>query len=565
MRVSRSLFPVLSLAVAASLYVLAPLLATFWIGFLEGLPGFSRYTLANYLEVLTDSFGHRALWNTLIFALPTTVCAMGLAVPVAWAVARTDLPLKQATILLMGLVLVVPGFIQGMGWSVLASPKIGIINRLIMGAIGITDAPFNIYTLQGMVLVQTLNLVPPAFFILVPVFSAMDSTLEEAGYLSGASKLRVFFRINLPLALPATAAASIYVLVLAFSLFEIPAVLGFPRRIFVFSTMVYMITNTASGIPAYGLASAYGSILMILSVFLTRQYSSILRQSHRYVTVGGKGHRVGVVRLGRWRGAMVAVVTAYFLLSLGLPLSMLVWLSLIPFLQVPSFQSLSQVSIANYVNLLDLIGLEPFINTGIIISLVPLCVVFLAVAISWVVVRSRVPGRFLIDGAVFLPTAVPRVVLGISVLYLGLVVRPFVPLYGTVFLIAAAYIVMYLSFATRAMNGAMAQIHRELEEAGRISGATPLRVILKVTGPLLKPALYFSWLWVMLLAFREVVVALMLNSPTNMVLPVLIWNRWNQGQLPEAAAMAVVLTLVATLLLLVGRKGLQRMAVPGIS
>ena len=92
-----------------------------------------------------------------------------------------------------------------------------------------------------------------------------------------------------------------------------------------------------------------------------------------------------------------------------------------------------------------------------------------------------------------------------------------------------------------------------------------MRVILRVTAPLLKPTLFFSWLWVILLAFREVTVALMLSSPTNMVLPVLIWNRWNEGQLPEAAAVAIMLTLIAVFLLLLGRKGLQRMAITGIS
>lgn len=204
-------------------------------------------------------------------------------------------------------------------------------------------------------------------------------------------------------------------------------------------------------------------------------------------------------------------------------------------------------------------------RTALLVVLVPLTVILLAIPVSWVIVRSRIPGRFIIDSLAFLPTAVPRVVLAVSILYLGLLIRPFVPLYGTVLFIAAAFIVMYLSFATRAINGAMAQIHRELEEAGRVSGASATRVILRVTVPLLKPALFFSWLWVLLLTFREVTMALMLNSPTNIVLPVLIWNRWNEGRLPEAGAATMLLTLVAVVLLLLGRRGLQRIALPGIS
>lgn len=565
MRFSRALTPILIVAVLATLYVVAPLLATFWIAFLEGIPGSGYYTIENYKQVLTDSFGHRALWNTFLFGLPTTALAMGLAVPLAWVVARTDLAGKQLIVLLMAVVLIIPGFVQGMGWSVLLSPKIGLINRFVMGLTGMSEAPFNIYSLGGMIFVQSLNLAPPAFFILVPVFLGMDTTLEEAGYLSGASRRRVFIRIDLPLALPAIAAATIYVLVLAFSLFEIPAILGFPHRIFVFSTMVYVLTHTGSGIPEYGLAAAYGSILMTLSMFLTREYARVLRHGHRYVTISGRGYRAGVLRLGRWRGLAVAAIGLYFLLSLGLPLLTLVWLSLVPFLQVPSLESLSTVSLDNYVNLLHLAGFGPFVNTGLIIVLVPLAVVLLAIPISWIVVRTQLPARFVMDGVIFLPTAVPRIVLAVSFLYLGLLIRPFLPVYGSVYFIAGAYVAMYLSFATRAINGAIMQIHRELEEAGRVSGASAVRVILKVTVPLLKPALLFSWLWVMLLAFREVTVALMLNSPSNMVLPVLIWNRWNEGRLPEAAAVAVLLTFIAVLLMITGRKGLERMVMPGIA
>ena len=564
MRMSRALIPILAVAMAATLYVLIPLLATFWIGFLDGLPGASQYTFGNYLEVLHDPFGHRALLNTVLLAVPTTFFTIIVALPLAWSVARTDLPFKQWIVLSMGLVLIIPGFIQGMGWSILLGPKIGMINRLILNLIPL-EAPFDIFTLKGMIFVQTLNLVPPAFFLLVPVLSAMDATLEEAAFLSGASKFRVFARINLPLAMPAIAAAAIYVFVLAFSLFEIPAVLGFPHRIFVFSTMIYILTHTGSGIPVYGLAAAYGTILMALSALLTFLYSRVLRQSHSFVTITGKGRRVAALPLGRWRSLTLGFIGLYFLLALGLPLITLAWVSLVPFFQIPSLQAFSTLTLRNYVNLLDLIGLDPFLNTTILVVFVPATVILLAMPVSWVIVRSRVPGRFIIDGLTFLPTAVPRVVLAVSILYLGLLIRPFLPIYGTIVFIAAAFLVMYLSFATRAINGAITQIHRDLEEAGRVSGASAVRVILRVTVPLLKPALFFSWVWVLLLTFREVTMALMLNSPTNNVLPVLIWNRWNEGRLPEAAAATVLLTLVAAVLLLLGRKGLQRIALPGIS
>lgn len=565
MRPFGGLLPIAAVGVAATCLVATPLLATVWIGLQEGVPGSGLYSLAAYEHVLTDEFGRRALWNAVILGITATFLTMLLALPLAWLVARTDLPFKRLVILMTALVLVIPGFIQGMGWILVLSPRIGIANQLIALVTG-SDTPFfDIYTLPGIIFVQTLNLVPPAFFMLVSVLAAMDASFEEAAYLSGVSKLRTLIRINLPLALPAIAAATIYVLVLAVSLFEIPAVLGIPNRVFVFSTMIYVLTNTGSGVPDYALAAAYGSLLMVFSVLLAMQYSRLLRNSRRFATVGGKGLRARVLRLGRWRWIAAGGVALYILLAVGLPFAMLVWVSLTPFFQAPSIEAVSTLTLRNYANVLDQRRLEPFLNTAVVIVLVPIAALLMSVPISWLVVRSKITGRSVMDAVAFLPHAVPRVVLAVSFLYLGLVLRPVVPLYGTIGLIVVAQVIMYVGFATRSLNGALTQLHPELEEAARINGASAVRTLFKVTLPLVKSTIFFSWLWVMLLAFREATVSLMLTSVDNLVLPVVIWNRWNDGKLNEAGAAAVVLTVLATALLVLARRGLRGMTAVGMA
>ncbi|MBI2360322.1 MAG: iron ABC transporter permease [Deltaproteobacteria bacterium] len=561
--VSWRLFPVLGLALFGAALVLIPLLATVWLSFIGGSPGQPQYTLENYANALTDPFGYRVLLNTSLLAVGSTVIAIGIGAPLAWAVARTDLPLKHFVTLMMGVILVVPGFIQGIGWAVMLSPTIGLINVLFTQALGFAAPPLNIYTLGGMTVVQGLDLVPPAFFMLLPVLMAMDASLEEAAYLSGAGKMRTFLRINLPLALPAIVASSIYVLVLAATLFEVPVVLGFPERIFVFSTLIYLLITPHVGLPAYGLAGAYGSIIVLVSLLMARHYARVMQQGRRYATITGKGRRAKILSLGKWRSLAVSLAILYLGLALGLPFLTLIYFSLLPFFQVPSWRALESMTIKNYVNLADQSGLDPFINTGLLITMVPLGVVLLSIPISWIVVRSRVPGRFVIDNIAFLPFAVPRIVLAVAILYLGLLTRHLVPIYGTILIIALAHIIMFMSFATRTLNGAMIQIHPDLEEAGRTSGASLVRVLRRVTVPLLKPAVFFAWFWVLLLSLREVTVAVMLSSPDNIVLPVLIFTRWQAGRSHEAAAAAVVFVLIACALLFLLRRRVEQASPTG--
>lgn len=564
MRVSSSLYPVLGVALAGVLLILVPLLATGWISFMVGVPGMGQYTLSNYVQVVRDDFGHRVLLNTLFFAVGSSAISLSLAAPMAWGVARTDLPFRNTIGLLIGMILVIPGFMQGMGWALMLSPNIGMVNRFLMDIMGFEEAPFNIYSLGGMTFAQGLNLVPPAFFMLLPVLMGMDASFEEAAYLSGAGKVRTFFRINVPLAGPALIAAGIYVFVLAFALFEIPAVLGFPDRIFVFSTMLYFLVHLQEGgLPEYGLGAAYGSVVIIVSLLMSAYYTSFFKQGRKYATITGKGRRVKTLKLGKWRPLALALVLLYFLLALGLPLLVLIYFSLLDFFQLPSFEALSTFTLRNYSNVFVRQGLTPFINTGVLVTVVPIAVVLIAIPISWIVVRSRLRGRFIMDNIAFLPIAVPRIVLAVAMLYLALIARNILPIYGTIALIAVAHIIVFMSFATRTLNAAIIQLHTDLEDAARVSGASIVTVLRKVTAPLLKPAIFATWFWVMLLSFREVTVAVMLSSADSIVLPAQIWILWNTAFHHEAAAAAVILAIIALVLMLLLRRLIQRLSTPG--
>ena len=564
MKVSRAFGPVLGVALVGVLLILGPLLATAWISVTSGTPGHGEFTMENFAKVATDPFGYKVLLNTLIFAVGATAIAIGIGAPLAWAVARTDIPFRKSVILLLGMILIVPGFLQAMGWALMLSPNIGIVNRALMEFFDLENAPFNVYSLAGMTFAEGLSLVPPAYFIISAVFSGMDGSLEEAAYMSGAGKFRTFFRVNLPLAWPAIAAAAIYVFVLAFAVFEVPMVLGFPDRIFVFSTMLYFLVHLQNaGLPEYGVAAAYGAVVMVASLVMAVYYSRLIGNSRKYATITGKGRRSKLLSLGKWRPLAAALMALYFMLALGLPLLVLIYYSLLPYFQLPSMEALGSMTLQNYVNIYTRQGFRPLLNTGILVIVVPVVVVFISGAISWVVVRSRMRGRSLIDNIAFLPIAVPRIVLAVSILYLALAMREFLPVYGTLAVIAVAHVIAFMSFATRTLNGAMLQIHPDLEDSGRLSGASLSRVLRRITGPLLKPALFSAWFWVMLLSFREVTMAVILTSVDSVVLPVQIWNLWNTGSPHQAAAGAVFLAVIALALMVMMRRLTERVFAPG--
>jgi iron(III) transport system permease protein len=552
-----------AIAIAVAAVILVPLLATGWISFTSGLPGAGGYTLANYVTVATDAFGFVVLRNTMLFSVASAGLAMGIGAALAWAVARTDLPFKPMTTLLMGINLLIPGFVTGMAWALIASPRIGLVNRFGTEVLGLEQPMVNIFSLPGMTFVQGIWLVAPAYFILLPAFRSMDASFEEASYMSGASKLRTAMRINLRLAIPALAATAIYLFVLSFALFEIPAVLGMPDRTFVFSTMIYLLAQPPGGLPQYGLAAAYGSVILVMSIVLVGLYGRVMRQGRRYATITGKGWRARRLALGKWRPVATGLSLLYFVLALGLPILVVVYQSLLPFFQLPSPEALAAMSFQNYSSVLRRFQFGPFLNSGLLITVVPVVVIVLALPISWVVVRSRTRARFVLDSIAFLPLAVPRVVLAFAMFYLALIGRSILPLHGTLALIGIAYVIMLLTFATRALNGALLQVHPDLEEAGRMSGATATRTLARVTIPLVRPAVFFCWFWVLLLAFREVTVPVMLAAPGNAVLPSVIWDLWNTGLPQEAAAASTMLVGVALALMAVLHRLLNRLDTVG--
>lgn len=522
----------------------APVVAILVMSLRTGLPGRSgELTLSNYQAAYGDPVFSAVLLNTLLFAVGTVAIALLVAVPLVWLFNRTDLPFKEGIFVLMIAGFLVPVFLGAIGWILMFSPEIGMANQAAKALLGLQRGPFGIYNIPGMAVVQGLSLVPASFFMLSAAFRAMDPALEEASYAAGASRLRTFLRINIPVTWPAIAAVMVYMFMLAISLFEVPAVIGWPARIFVLSALIYFAVTPSVGLPSYGVAGAYGAMMAGLGVLLAYLYFRIVRESRKYAVVTGRGYRPRMIQLGRWKYLALAWVGLYLLLQLGIPASSLLWVSLLPHVQAPSLQALSQMTLANYLDIPNYVGPQPFVNTAILVLLAPTLAMVLSVLVSWVVVRHQFPLRGVIDALAFLPHAVPHILFAVALAYLALVFREYIPIYGTIFIIVLAHGISYLAYGSRTMNSAMVQIHHELEESGRACGSSKLRVLWRIVIPLIAGAIFNAWLWICLLSYREVTMALVLRSSENVVLATLVWQLWTSGLAPQVGALGVLLMI----------------------
>ncbi|HWO42501.1 MAG TPA: iron ABC transporter permease [Candidatus Eisenbacteria bacterium] len=554
---------VLALTSAVVLYlVLVPLVvalvATFREhGYLPFEPG--PLTFRNYAYVFLDATTWTLMVNTGLFAAGSLVLGMAFAILFGWLVERSDMPLRNLTFALVIAPMIIPGMMVAIAWIFLLDPRIGLINLMLRWIPGWeTDrGPLDIYTLGGMIFVEGFRMVPTMFLMISAAFRNMDPSLEEASRVAGKSGLATVSRITLPLMRPAMLAALLYFFIRAIEVFEVPGVLGLNAGIHVFSTRIYWSVHPAAGgLPDYGLASTFSLILVAVSAFSVWLYYRLTRKT--YVTVTGKGFRPQRVRLGRMKYLAGLLFLAYFAVTLVLPFFVLLWTSLHKFYLPPSWEGLRSMTLASYGELLKDPGviLAAF-NTILLALLTGTMTMLIALFVGWFVVRSRYRLTRALDLFAFLPHALPTVVIALAVMLLYLSFPN--PIYGTIVAISIALTTSYIAYGSRVMIAGFHQIHPELEEASRVSGANFFRTFWRVLLPLSAPAFINGWIWVAVHAGRELTAALMLFSPSSVVVSTKVWALWEQGRVSVASALGVVLMMMLILISWAGRSAMTRM------
>jgi iron(III) transport system permease protein len=541
---------VLALLIAVLAYqVIVPLVMIIWTSLKTARPGEPAFlnlsfTLANYLRAYGNAAFARTSLNTLGFALCSTLTAFAVGTFMAWAIERTNMPLGGVVgVLLIGRI-VIPGILIAISWILVASPNIGLLNQLLLRLTGARNL-VNVYSFWGMVLVQALELVPLVYLLLAAAFHNMDPRLEEASSMTGAGHWRTLWRISLPLSLPAVAAALLLLFLTTIETFEVPLLMGTRAGVRVFTTEIFYDTSRTP--IDWGLASTYAMALLVVAILLLAVYFRLIRRGERYQVITGKDFRPRRIDLGAWRHAVSAVALFLVFLITGVPFLMMLYASLLPFYQVPSAAAFESMSLDNYWALFhNAKTVAPMINSTILGPATATAVVLLVALISYFVQKTTLPGRRALDVLGFIPIAVPSVVLGATFFWFYLIVP--LPIIGTLLIIGLAYLTKYMPVALRFVSASMMQIHSELDEAAQVAGISWGRNFRKVIVPLLKPGLLAAWFWVMVHAYRELTIALMLARSQNRTAAVVIFDLWEEGSFLLLGAFAVLMFLVLTAL-----------------
>ena len=510
----------------------------------------AAFTFSNYIIAYTDVETVTTLANSVQFALGGSLLAFVIGTALAWMNERTNTPMRRLFYALSIIPLIIPSILFTIAWIMLASPKIGLINMALQSWFGLESPPFNIYSMWGMIWVDGLHYSPMAFLLMSAAFRAMDPSLEESAVMSGSSILRTLWRITLRLAIPAIVATVLTLFVRAIESFEVPALLGLPAGIQVFTSAIYQAIHQFPS--QLGLASAYSVVLLLITSVGIYIQAKISSTGNKYVTVTGKGFRPRSIDLGPWRYLTTGIFLLYFLLIVILPFLVLLWSSLQKFYAPPSVEALKHLSLDGYRYILGSSNiLHALLNSLWMAMACATIVMLLSAVVCWVVVKTKIPGRWLLDNLASLPMVFPGLVLGVSIMIFYLTFD--IGIYGTFWIILLAYITRFMPYGLRYNTTSMIQIHKDLEDSAGMSGAGWFKVFTRVILPLLKPGMVAGWIYVMIVSVRELSSSILLYSPGNEVISIVIWELWENGQYVELSALSVMFIMLLLVLVMIAQ------------
>jgi len=497
------------------------------------------FTIQNFINIV-DSLGDvkTLLSNSLIYAVCSSTVALVYGSALAWLAERSDAPFRKLAYVSAYVSFAIPGIIKVVGWIMLLGPKAGILNAVGIAFIG--EPFFNIFSMGGMILVESFLWIPIVFLLMSTPFRSMDPSLEEAATTAGSSSWQVFRRVTFPLALPSVLAVLILTAIRSLEAFEIPALIGIPAGIEVLTTKIYLQIKGGL-IPKYGEASAYSIILICLVALGLIPYYRITSKTYKFTTISGKNFRPNRIALGKWRWLGGTLMLILPLLQ-SLPVVAIAWSSFLPFAQVPSWKALQLLTVGNYLTAFNDSGIIRSIMNSLTVSIssatIAITITFFA---AWLIVRASIKARWVLDHMAMLPLVFPGIVMGIAILKMYLMLP--IPVYGTIWILVLAFIARYLPYGIRFSHSALLSLHKELEEGAMASGASWFQMIRHVVVPLIMPALLAGWIYIFLITFKELSIALLLYSPGSQVVAVTIWELWDNGHVGELAAFSLIITI----------------------
>jgi iron(III) transport system permease protein len=535
------LFRFVVIAVTA-LAVLAPLSLVFYQSFLSA-PFFqpsAKFSLDAYAFVFTDDDFWNAFVTTVAIGAGMVAIAVPLGAVLAFLIVRTDVPGRRW----LEPVILIPVFVSAVviafGYVVALGP-VGILSTSVKAVIGVV--PWNLYSLGSLIVIAGLTHVPHVYLYTAAALRGLGSDLEEAARVAGANPLKVAIDVSLPMVLPSILFAGVLVFFLGFELFGLPLVLGDPQGLLVLSTYLYKLTNKL-GTPSYDLMAVVVVAIVAVTAPLVFLQRRLLSQAQRYVSMRGKGLKQAPLKLGAWRWPAFAIIAAWFLVTVVIPLAGIT---------IRSFVT----QWGEGVNLLDVLTLDHYRELGDYPNVIRgmlntflIGIVGGASSVAWYTMVALSIHRWnsrwtrLVDYLVMMPRAMPGLVAGLAMLWVFLFVRPLTPLRATLVSVWLAYTIVWLAYGMRLVSGTLLQVAPELEEAARVTGASEMRVKIDVTVPLIRYGMVASWLLVFLIFVREYSTGIYLLGPGTEVIGSLLVSLWGTGAVDLVSALSVVNVLM---------------------
>jgi iron(III) transport system permease protein len=527
---------VLGLAVLTLLLLVGYPLLWLLLGAL-GLPG--EIGLDHFVRSYTRAQNFDPLVNTLVLALGTGLLSIVLGVPLAWATARSDMPLRRLVHALVALSYITPPYLTALAYIILLGPDAGHINRLLRWLFGFEAGPLNVFSMGGIIFVIGLHVFAFTYFLTHSALQAVDAPLEESGQMLGAGRWTVMRRITLPLVAPAITGGALLAAVDSMALFGPQAFLGLPAQIVFLPTRIYGLLGGYP--PRWGDAAALSLILVLLTVAgLVIQRGYLERRS--FVTIGGRGVRTQRIALGHWNWPLLAFCLLVVFFSALAPVAVLAaaafsesWIAPL----APGNLTLRHFRAALFE---DQVAVRGIINSFTLATAAGLIAVVLGLAIAYIDLRTRMRGRRLLDYLAILPLGLPGTVMAVGILLAF--IRPPLVIYGTIWILLVAYVARFVPLAVRAANATLRQIEPSLEEAARITGASWLQTIRLVLLPIARPGLIVAFLLVFIPALSELSATILLYSSGTETIAVAIFRLNDLGQLEVVAALAVFMLAV---------------------
>ncbi|HMN77169.1 MAG TPA: iron ABC transporter permease [Burkholderiaceae bacterium] len=535
-----------TLIAIVGLLTVAPVAMLAFGSFSQGLNAFGQFTTAKYVAAYTDPALLSVIVNTIVFVIGSTLVATGLALVFAYLNTRTDIPFKFLFGVLAIVPMMIPHLLFSVAWGLLLNPSNGLINAALMETFGLPDAPFNVYSLYGMILVEGLLNMPIAYLIIAPAMASFDVSLEESSRVFGAGTWRTLLRVTLPVLRPAILAAFVLGVVRSLASYAVPRVLGTPGRVEVLATYLYEMIATGYS-PDYGKAAALGMSALATSVALIWAYRALTAESGKFVTISSRGWRPTVIALGRARLPLFGAVALLSFVVIVLPVAVLLYTSFMPYSMVPSAQAFAQMSWRHWLEVIeDPISLLALRNSVFLAVVGATLGVLLSLFVAYAIVKLRTRAAGVLESLTYLSFSFPGIVIGVGFMWFFVQT----PLYATLTALLVGYLATYLPYGVRPLASAFVQVHAHLEESSLVCGASPLTTARRITLPLLIPGVVSAWILMAAMFLRELTVSVVLSRPGSEVLAVQILSFADDGLWGKLSALGIIMIAISTVLVL---------------